>query len=182
MEHKNHRYYRLYAEMAEEYVQPGEELKVLERGCERSEFQFLTHQPLEIPLAETGGYEFPDFLNVWQIPLVSDDFKAVLDEAGVNNLFYKVVTLQDAALGRKRYWLALPPRIRCLNCRESQFVNADSVLPKATKIVINPSKTGNYQIFRIAEVVNRDLIVTEELKEKLMAANLENIYFEMLEG
>lgn len=177
------KFYRLYAQKAEEYAVPGEALRVLTRGCERSEFQFLNHQVLSVPLAENSGLAFPDFLCSAQIPLISDKFKRVFDDSGIDNLFYKPILLTDETIGlRERYWLALPPRIRCLNRQASRFVEDDAALPKATKIVINPSKVGNYQIFCLEEVVNRDLIVTEWLKEKIEAAHLENVYFAELEG
>lgn len=176
-------FYRIYAEKAEEYAEPGKGLQVLERGCAQSEFQFLDHQPITIPLSENSGLEFPDFLYARQIPLISDRFKAVLDNAGVDNLFYKAVILTDTGLGiKERYWLAQPPRIRCLNRQESRFVQENVSLPKATKIVINPSKVGNYKVFCIGEVVNREIIVTEELKEEIEKARLENVFFDILEG
>lgn len=177
------RFYRITAGQAEEYAVPGEGIKTLERGCERSEFQFLTHTPLNVALSENSGLEFPDFLCRFQIPLISDAFKRVLDGAGVDNLFYKAILLTDDTIGtQERYWLALPPRIRCLNRRASTFVDAGVGLPKAEKIVVNPSKVGNYKIFCIEEVVNRDIIITADLKEKIEQAELENILFYPLEG
>ena len=183
MDEKQIGFYRMTAGQAEEYAVPGEEIKSLARGCERSEFQFLSHEPLRAALAESGGLEFPDFLCRFQIPLISDAFKRVLDGAGVDNLFYKAVMLTDAAIGiQERYWLALPPRIRCLNRRMSTFTDTGAALPNAEKIVINPSKVGNYKIFCIEEVVNRDIIVTADLKETIEQAQLENILFYPLEG
>ena len=163
MDEKQTRFYRMTAGQAEEYAVPGEEIKELTRGCERSEFQFLTREPLQADLSEDSGLEFPDFLCRFQIPLISDEFKKVLDGAGVDNLFYKVVMLTDKTIGtQERYWLALPPRIRCLNRSQSTFVEPEATLPKAEKIVINPSKVGNYKIFCIEEVVNRDIIITAD--------------------
>ena len=183
MDEKQTRFYRMTAGQAEEYAVPGEEIKELTRGCERSEFQFLTREPLQADLSEDSGLEFPDFLCRFQIALISDEFKKVLDGAGVDNLFYKVVMLTDKTIGtQERYWLALPPRIRCLNRSQSTFVEPEATLPKAEKIVINPSKVGNYKIFCIEEVVNRDIIITADLKATIEEAQLENVFFYPLEG
>ena len=106
-----------------------------------------------------------------------------MDGAGVDNLFYKVVMLTDKTIGtQERYWLALPPRIRCLNRSQSTFVEPEATLPKVEKIVINPSKVGNYKIFCIEEVVNRDIIITADLKATIEEAQLENVFFYPLEG
>ena len=75
MDEKQTRFYRMTAGQAEEYAVPGEEIKELTRGCERSEFQFLTREPLQADLSEDSGLEFPDFLCRFQIPLISDEFK-----------------------------------------------------------------------------------------------------------
>lgn len=177
-------FYQMYGEtMAEEYARPSHELyQQLERGCARSEFQFLTHEKIEAMLDNQGGVEFPDFMNYEQIPLISDKFHDILNYAGIDNLFYKPIIFQDSIMGiMERYWLALPPRIRCLNYRASLFQDARSPLPRAEKIVVNPSKVGNYQIFCIEEVINRDIIVTQELEEIIEKNYLTNVYFKLLE-
>ena len=58
MDEQQIRFYRITAGQAEEYAVPGEGIKTLERGCERSEFQFLTHTPLNVALSENSGLEF----------------------------------------------------------------------------------------------------------------------------
>ena len=176
-------FFKMTAEQASEYAVPGDEIKELERGCVFSEFQFLDHQPINVSLSNEGGIESPDFICRYRIPLVSDRFKNVLITAGVDNLFYKAVILYADKIGiRKRYWLALPPRIRCLNREASTFEEDDpGLMPEAVKIVINPSKVGNYKIFCLGEVINRDIIVTYELKKEIEKAILSGIYFEALE-
>ena len=177
-------FYRLYGDTAaEEYVRPVHKLyQQLERGCARSEFQFLNHEKLEVSLDEGGGLDFPDFLYYEQIPLVSDALYRFFSDSGVDNLFYKPIYLNDEIIGvRKRYWLALPPRIRCLNYEASQFRDSDVPLKRAEKIVINPAKVGNYRIFCIEEVINRDIIITQELKEKLEKAQFTNLLVEIME-
>ena len=48
------------------------------------------------------------------IPLISQKFKSFLDENKVDNLFYKKLILKTDR-EEKEYYLALPPKIDCLN-------------------------------------------------------------------
>ena len=180
------KFYRMYANTCvEEYVKPGKSIQVLERGCLNSEFQFLDKGPLAVELSEEGGLQFPDFLLCGCIPLVSLRFKEVLDGFDVDYLFYKQIRLFFPLLGiHSVYWLALPPRIQCLDLKKSMIDIEDNefILPyekmrEAKKIVINEDETGRYHIFKLAGVVNQDIIVTETLKNVLSESSLENLYF-----
>ena len=44
-------------------------------------------------------------------------------------------------------------------------------------VKIIPSNVGNYKVFRLAEVVNQHIIVTEDLKNALEKEHLENLNF-----
>lgn len=181
-------FYIMYAETCvEEYVSPGEALEECVQGCYRSEFQFLDKKALEVEIGDNGGLEFPDFLLYGScVPLVSEKFRQVLEKAGADNLFYKRVFLTSGLLGlREPFWLALPPRIRCLDRRksvieveENEYCEPDELQREAVKIVIDPRKTGNYKIFKLpAELDNQEIIVTEELKKAIEASQLENVHF-----
>ena len=186
------KYYRLTAETCvEEYVRPGIELmESLGTGCANSEFQYLDHDDLEIEIDDASGMEFPDFLLNYSIPLISDRFKKLLDLSQVDNLFYKRVVLTARDLGIKEYyWLALPPRINCLNWQRSQlevednpYVPEQELMRRATNIVVNSPAVGNYQIFKISFVENQDIIITEALYRVLAKANLTNVYFREMKG
>lgn len=176
------------ATSVEEYVAPDSSLRVLENGCLTSEFQFLDHAPLEVAVDPERGEEYPDFLLNDDIPLVSDRFYRLLVDAGVDNLFYKPVTLKDDELRRcEPYWLALPPRIRALSDRSTITVDEDEDLApeewmrEATHIVIAPARVGNFQMFRLADVVNQEIIITKGLKERIERASFTNIFFTPLE-
>ena len=180
------KFYRMYSNTCvEEYAKPGKSLQVLERGCLNSEFQFLDKSPLTVEISEDGGLQFPDFLLYGCIPLVSSRFKEVLDGFGVDYLFYKQIRLVFPPLGiHSVYWLALPPRIQCLDLKKSMIDIEDNefILPyekmrEAKKIAINEDETGRYHIFKLAGVVNQDIIVTETLKNVLLESCLENLYF-----
>lgn len=181
------KFFVMYAQTCiEDYVLPGEEILQLERGCINSEFQFLDHSPISVEISDEGGEDFPDFL-IYDgiIPLITENFRQVLDRAGVNNLFYKPVNLTSDAGYSENYYLALPPRIDCLNFLESvveveknNFAQDDELIKEVVEIVIDENKIGNYKIFKLpAGFVNQEIIVTEKLKTAIEKANLENVYF-----
>ena len=74
------------------------------------------------------------------------------------------------------YFLALPPRINCLDEERSLIVESKSAR-LAKKIFIDEEKIGRYEIFKLADFENQDIIITERLKEVLAANNFENLYF-----
>lgn len=186
------KYYVMYAETAvEEYFIPADTLKdELMEGCLYSEFQYLDHKPLESEISEDGGMEFPDFITAGYVPFISDRFKRLLDDLQVDNLFYKPIAFTFSPLGIKEYYyLALPPRINCLNWDESgvqteenEFLAPTELMREAEDIVINEYAVGNYKIFKLANVTNQEIIVTEEIKNAIETANLENVYFAELKG
>lgn len=185
------KFYVMYAETCiEEYVTPGDELRILEKGCLLSEFQYLDHSPMSVEVEEDGGEEFPDFLIYrGSVPLISERFRQVFNRAGVDNIFYKPVTLIHSELGQSEsYFLALPPRINCLNLSESvvsveenEFARPDDLMKEVIEIVIDEDKAGNYKIFKLSpEFVNQEIIVAENLKKAVESAQLENVYFSPL--
>lgn len=186
------KYSRMYAECCiEDYVQPGPELEPLMACCRASEFQFLDHAPLECSLSDSGGVEFPDFLLYGDcVPLVSEKFRQLLDGLGVDNLYYKKIILAAPELGLKEYyWLALPPRIDCLDREESEIeVQSSRYRPPeewrryAERIVINPAMVGNYKIFKLPQGFdNDDIIVTGEVRDAVLSRQLKNVYFSEVE-
>ena len=186
------KYYVMYAETAvEEYFKPNDMLKdELMEACLNSEFQYLNHEPIESEISEDGGLEFPDFVISGCVPFISDKFKRLFDDLKVDNLFYKPIIFTFNSLGIKEYYyLALPPRINCLNWDESdvqteenEFLTKRELMQEAEKIVINDHAVGNYKIFKLANVTNQEIIVTEEIKNVIEKAKLENVYFAELKG
>lgn len=185
------KFYRMYAKNASEnFVKPGAGLSHLIQGCMRSEFQYLDRLPVSVEIDKDGGLEFPDLIiHEDVIPLISERFRQILNRLDVDNLFCKPVTLTFALLGySESYWLALPPRIRCLDMErciisqeQNEFLRTDELIRKVEKIVIRPETVGNYKIFKLpAEYTNQDIIVTEEVKETSETANLSNVYFSSL--
>ena len=178
-------FFRMSAGGSEELVRPSESIGLaLSRGCLNSEFQYLDHMLLEGTVREDSGDVFPDFLfdDGANIPLVSDRFYRHLVNAGVDNLFYKPIDLTNEFDERHRYWLALPPRIRALSHESIIEEDADYHYREATRIVIDPARVGNYQIFELADVVNNDIIVTERLKTSIERAGFTNVFFDEVDG
>lgn len=184
------KFYELYADTCvEDYVALAADSfkEDFIRACNQSEFQYLDRRPIEIELSLDGGIEFPDFIvHDGCVSLVSEKFRRALDGAGVDNLFYKPVTLTFEQLGfAENYYLALPPRIDCLDRAESVIVveENDYALPEeflktVTQIVIAPRRVGNYKIFKLPPFfTNTEIIITEELKKFLEQAALENVNF-----
>lgn len=185
------KFFKMYAQPCiEEYVTPGEALGVLRKGCRYSEFQYLDHAPLSVEVADDGGIVFPDFIVHQTIPLISIGVRRVLDRFNIDYIFYKPVQLTIAARGiAEDYCMALPPRIHCLDVERSTFIareEEDSRQPierrcEVSKIVIAPKKVGRFDIFKIANAVNQEIIVTERLKNALDAGAFENMFFYELE-
>lgn len=182
------KFYRMFAHTgASDYVVPGAEIQSVFKACVDSEFQYLDHGELRCSLSEEGGMTFTDFI-VYSgcVPLISELFKQALDEAGVDNIFYKPVVLEDKDLKiEERYWLALAPRIECLDKAKSEietdedpYCDADEQIREVKKIVIKKGSNGNYKIFKLPHgYANQDIIITEELKDRLEKARLENVHF-----
>ena len=181
-------FYELYAEtIIEDYAEPGDGLNVLARACRRSEFQFLDRTALDVELSAESGRDFPDFICRDAVPLVSEKFRRALYEAGVDNLFFKRIYLTAEDV-REPYWLALPPRIDCLDMKRSvvevednEFLEPDELLREVKKISIDVKKIGNYKIFKLpVEFENQEIVVTESLKSALEEKFLSNVHFRLL--
>lgn len=184
------RFFELYADSCvEDFIKLENSAfsEKFERACHFSEFQFLDHKPIEIEISQDGGITFPDLLiqeNV--IVLISAKMRKIFDACGVDNLFYKPVTLTFSQLGfAENYFLALPPRIDCLKMSASviEIEDGENFLPEMTlktveKIFIDQNKIGNYKIFKLPPFfTNTEIIVTEDLKSALEGAALVNVNF-----
>lgn len=148
-----------------DYINPGNGLEKFQTYCTMSEFQYLDKNSITVEVDPTSGTICQDFIYNHGIPLVSERFKEFLDEMKVDYLFYKKVILKKSSVGMEEvYWLALPPRINCLNFEESDI---DEFTGGADEIVINADKIGRYEIFKIAGVTNLDIVVTEKIANKI---------------
>ena len=157
-------FYELQQKKSEFYVKvrvPPE----IKRGVIDSEFQFLDHKKISIDLEDCYGTDFPDLIMAENyVPMISEKLKRKFDSWGIDNLFYKkiILLMKDYDI-EEIYWLALPPRIDCLDPERS----FDKVLEICTKIVILPNKVGNFDIFKLKNG-NDAIIITERLKNLLL--------------
>lgn len=149
----------------EDYVSVNGGMKEYEKYCQMSEFQFIDKEPITVEVDKDSGKIFQDFIYDKGVPIISDSLKEFLVSAGVDYLLYKKIVLTRSQLGIEEvYWLALPQRINCLNREESDI---DEELNFADEIVINEDKVGRFEIFKLAGVTNLDIIISQNLAERL---------------
>lgn len=157
-------FYELQQKKSEFYVKvrvPPE----IKHGAIDSEFQFLDHKEMTIELEDCYGTDFPDFIMAENyVPMISERLKQRFDSWGIDNLFYKRIRLKMSDYDiEEQYWLALPPRIDCLDPERS----FDKDLGICTRIFILPDKVGNYDIFKLKDG-NDAIVITERLKDLLV--------------
>lgn len=149
----------------EEYISIVNGTKKFESACQMSEYQFLDTNPETIEVDKESGRVFQDFIYDKGVPVISDKMKEFIDMLGVDYLFYKKLILTKERLGVEEvYWLALPPRIKCLNREKSEI---DEILNVADEIVINEDRVGRYEIFKLADVGNLEIILSEKMAQTL---------------
>ena len=149
----------------------------LKMACWESQFQFVDKSLPPLPLTPDCGDVCPDFLLTGGVPLISDRLKRVFDRMDIRNLFYQRVRVQREDGYSESYFLAIPPRIDCLD-RELSRLDAD--LEIAERIVIDPPKVGNYEIFKLAGIQDADIYVTETLCRAMEEAEITGAEFEPL--
>ena len=149
----------------EEFVSAIDGTTNIAKPCQLSEFQFFDANPIKIEVDDSSGRVFQDFIYDNGVPLISDRMKECLALLGVDYLFYKKILLTKRNLGvGEIYWLALPPRINCLNRDESEI---DELLNVADEIVINDDKVGRYEVFKLAGVGNLEIIISKKIASAL---------------
>lgn len=156
-----------------EYVNIDNELYDIESACALSEIQLIPKEIPPVELKDESGDIWPDFMYESGLPLISKRFKDFLDDEKIENLFYKEITLKRVKKGdEKKYFLALPPRIKCLN-EKSIF---DEDFGGVEHFEIDEKRIGYYNIFKCENGHNDEIILTESFAEKLKAQNFEGVY------
>ncbi len=157
-----------------EYISIIDGTKELETACQMSEFQFLTTKAVTIEVDEDSGRIFQDFIYDNGVPVMSDRMKEYMDKLEVDYLFYKKLILTKKELGIEEiYWLALPQRIKCLNKEESEI---DEILNIADEIVINQQRVGRFKIFKLADVGNWEIILSEDMAQALKTQDFRGVH------
>ena len=157
-----------------EYLRLGAGLEAIQPACAGSELQFLDHKPIHLEIDGSSGPVCQDFIYERGVPLVSERMKEFFDNWGIDYLFYKRVLLERPDTGiAEPYWLALPPRINCLDL---ESMEVDDLLGTADHLVICARQIGRYDIFKLARVTNLDIIVTEKLAAALREEDFVGLY------
>lgn len=139
------------------------------------EWQYIDEEK-EFISYEKLGEEMPD-LYTYNIPLISAQFKEILDDAEVTNVFYKPIVLFNDNEDLSEYYLMLVKPLDCVVWDNSEYTI--SKLSGLKKIVggfeIDSKKAGNFKIFKAEGLLNKFWIINEELKEKIEEAGLKGI-------
>lgn len=165
------------AHIVSEYVNIDNELYDIESNCRCSKIQLIPKEIPPVELKDESGDIWPDFMYESGLPLISKRFKDFLDDEKIENLFYKEITLKRVKKGdEKKYWLAIPPKIKCLG-KGTVF---HEVFGSVEHFEIDEKRIGYYNIFRCENVSNPEIILTESFAEKLKAQNFEGVILEPL--
>lgn len=141
-------------------------------ACYNSLFQHIKpDEPMTLMVTEESEEVYADFMYVESVPLISERFRNLLDDFGIDNLLYKKIILKHPSTHNEyECWLALPPVIDCLDFDKSEFI---PIIKAVKKIVIDEKKVGRYDIFKIASeharrAASNEIIITEKLHSYLL--------------
>lgn len=155
--------FRLIDENAKENILielDTEEEKKLQKDVEEANLQFIDKTPLELKVSEEGGIDYPDFI-LRPLPLFSHKMKSILEENGIDNIYFKPIYLVDELLDEKNlYWLAVIPFVEFFTENTNNY---------------DISKIGKYKLFRSYRKSSYKIYITEEIKKLLENANLNGV-------
>lgn len=136
--------------------------KTLISNVEKGNIQFITKDSIELNLKTDIAVNAPDIFTS-PLPLISNEVKELFDKLGIDYIFYKPVYLYDDFFDEKTlYWLAVIPKIQCMN-------------PEKEENVIG--HVGKFMIFRIKESSGAAIYVTDQMKEILESNKFKGILF-----
>ncbi|MDE6849198.1 MAG: hypothetical protein K2J44_07610 [Ruminococcus sp.] len=158
--------YRLhYTKLFGIYVEPEENaFQDIQFACMMSEFHKISPEKIQIYTSDTvGGLDFPDFYYDDSVPLFSEKVYRNIAENGVDNLFTKKITVTDRIQKKSQiYIMAVPPCIIDYSLSETECITEGyNPLYDVRKLVIDERKTGNYQIFKLSNVLDNSIYITE---------------------
>ena len=173
----------------EEYVKIDHDFLDINDACRKSEIQFMTKEKIRIGTMESGGTEFPDLIVSGSVYLFSNTVIEQIKSEIEWYVYLKPVEIACDVIGKKElYWLAVPPRIDCLDIDRS-IIEYDwdfdlGIIPvlHCKKIVIDEQLTGNFKMFKIAGVDDDNIYLDESLMDQMMSIKPEGIKFIASEG
>lgn len=168
----------------DEYIDIDTEFSDIQMYCRKSEFQYLNKEKLVIGILDSGGIEFPDLIVKGDIWLFSNYIIQNIKSDIEDYVFLKQVDINCDLIGKKeKYWIAVPPRIDCLNLDKSK-INYEwdfelGIIPllESKKTVIDEKLTGYYLMFKALGIDDSSIYVKEELVNKIKNLNPEGIKF-----
>jgi hypothetical protein len=146
-----------------------------ERTVSLGESQFI-NDDMEVLTLKEHSEKLPDFDKTY-FPLISADLKNIFDDAGVSNIFYKPVILEEE--DGEEFYQYFVPVIRPINCvawNHSRYEDKGMGRKRITgEFYIDEKRVGNFPIFSIKDAVNDFWIITEKLKAVLDEAKMSGV-------
>lgn len=144
----------------------------------RGEIRFIPDMPLHIPVKYAPADGRTDFLNR-KIPLVSNDLKSLFEQKVGGGIYYREAILHDRAAAYLYFYLA-PPLCDCFDFRNSDII-ADPRMPGGMRIrggfCLRPGPVGKLDIFRVAGLSGRRIIISGRLKKICEAQGVKGVKF-----
>lgn len=145
----------------------------LVNACRKSEFQHIPSQPLRIGVfpGVRGLLDF--YLPHGSVPVISMKLRQVFDSAGIlpGELLYRQLRLFSPDGAEEQYYLALPQKINCL---DRTVINP---LGGTDELFISDAAVGCFNIFKVAGITNKTILITEKLKLALESSDITGVIF-----
>lgn len=144
-------------------------------GCRRSEFQHIPPGKITIP-GIPGNKGYLDFyIAEGSVPLISEKMRQVFDDAGITpgEVLYRPAYITDPYGSMEPFYLMLPQRIKCLDAERSSI----NPIGGADPLYISSKEVGFFHIFKIAEITDKTIFVTQALRDCITSAGLNGPFF-----
>jgi hypothetical protein len=119
--------------------------------------------------------EYVDFIER-PIPLVTDGVKEVFERYEPQMFFKPVVLADPKRMRQDLYWLVIPELLDCLS-PWSEFQKNGTL----KRLVIDPIKVGKTNVFRIADTIEEQLLVSLHVAESLLRRGFCGIHMKRVE-
>ncbi len=130
------------------------------------EMQYIDLQQ-EVLVLVKRNEELPDIYN-YDLPLISHRMKGLLDDMGVDNIYYKPILLVESENSYFEYYVPFVRAIDCVKWEKSEYSEETGGLKDIEgAFEIDDQKVGNYKIVKIEGALNEIWVINEELKEAL---------------
>jgi copper chaperone CopZ len=119
---------------------------------------------------------YPDIFEI-PVVLVSNRLKKLINIYDDREIF-KCTVITDIKRKRQEvYWLTLIDKIECV-ASESEFKKDKTI----KKLVLDKEKIGNKKIFRIGGIVEKIIVINEDIAESILRRHFEGIGINKVES